>query len=78
MPRQGENAKLNEIFYKKGSQFQLEYYIKLFDNYQEVELMMDEKIVLIFKETMNDKINLSTFTRKLKKQKYIFEEGKLV
>jgi hypothetical protein len=65
----------NVIVYKKNSN--LEYHIKIFDKYQEVELKLDEKILLSFKDTMNDISDLSTFTREFKNQSYIFQEGNL-
>ena len=66
----------NVIVYKKSSS--LEYHIELFDNYQLVDLKNDDYIILSFKDTMNDKSDLSTFTRKLKRQEYIFDQGKLL
>ena len=67
----------NVIVYKKKSS-ELEYHIELFDNYQLVNLKSDDFILLSFKDSMNDKSDLSTFTRTLKNQEYIFEEGKLL
>lgn len=61
------------IVFKKSSK--LEYHIQLFDKHQEVDLRLDDTILLSFKDTMNDKEDLSTFTRSLKNQKYIFKEG---
>jgi len=66
----------NVIVHKKSSK--LEYHIELFNNYQKVELKSDDFILLSFKDTMNDKSDLSTFTRTIKRQEYIFEEGKLL
>jgi hypothetical protein len=43
-----------------------------------VELKNDENLLFSFKDTMNDKSDLSTFTRNIKKQEYIFEQGKLL
>ena len=66
----------NIIVHKKSSN--LQYHIELFDNYQLVDLKNDDYIILSFKDTMNDKSDLSTFTRKLKRQEYIFDQGKLL
>jgi hypothetical protein len=71
-----DKDKNNIIVYKKSSE--LEYHIKLFDNYQTVDLMFDDKILLSFKDIMNDKYDLTTFTRKMKKKEYIFKEGNLI
>ena len=59
------------IVYKRSSQ--LEYHIQLFDNYQLVELKLGDKIVLSFKDEMNHKSDLSSFTRTVKNQVYIFK-----
>lgn len=64
------------IIYKPSSL--LEYHIELFDNYQLIELKLNDKVLLTFKDTMNDKSNLSTFTRIVKNHKYIFEDGELI
>lgn len=64
------------IIYKKSSH--LEYHVELFDNYQLVELKLNDKIVLTFKDTMNDKDNLSSFTKYIKNHEYIFENGELL
>nr|YP_025890.1 DNA-directed DNA polymerase [Moniliophthora perniciosa]AAQ74286.1 DNA-directed DNA polymerase [Moniliophthora perniciosa] len=64
------------IVYKSSSD--LEYHIKLFENYQTVDLMLDDNLLLSFKDTMNDKYDLSTFNRKFKNQEYFFQEGELV
>jgi len=64
------------IIYKKGSH--LEYHVELFDNYQKVELKLNNKILLNFKDTMNDKSNLNTFTRTINNQEFIFEDGELL
>lgn len=64
------------IVYKKGSH--LEYHVKLFDRYQLVDLKLNETILLSFKDVMNHKEDLSSFTRHLKNQEYVFIEGELV
>jgi ribosomal protein S19 len=43
-----------------------------------VELKLDDNILLSFKDYMLDKNDLTTFSRKLKTQEYLFEEGKLI
>lgn len=66
----------NVIVYKKSSQ--LEYHIELFDNYQEVEVMLDDKTILSFTDTMLDKNDLTCFIRKSKTHEYVFQEGNLI
>lgn len=66
----------NVIVYKKSSK--LEYHIELFDYHQKVTLTLDDKKILTFKDIMNDKANLSTFTRIIKTHEYTFKEGLLV
>jgi hypothetical protein len=39
---------------------------------------LEDKILLSFKDVLNDKSNLSTFTRTIKNHEYIFEEGELI
>ena len=53
------------------------YYIKLYKDYQVVELKFKDKILLTFKDIMNNKGDLNTFTRIIKdNQEYIFINGK--
>lgn len=66
----------NAIVYKKSSQ--LEYHIKLYDYHQIVDVMFDDKLLLTFKDEMNDKTDLSSFTRSVKKHEYTYQEGKLI
>jgi hypothetical protein len=54
------------------------YHINIFDNYTKVELKLNDKILISFTDTMNDKDNLGTFTRTIKRQEYIFIESKLI
>jgi hypothetical protein len=54
------------------------YYIKLYENYQEVELKFNNLTLLTFKDIMNNKGDLSTFTRIIGNQKYIFINGELI
>jgi hypothetical protein len=64
------------IVYKKSSN--LEYHVELFDRHQIVELKLNDKILLTFKDIMKDKSNLNTFTRTINNQEYIFENGELL
>lgn len=68
------------IVYKKKSH--LEYHVEFFkkDNtrFQEVQLILNDKILFEFKDVLNDKINLKTFTRLINNHEYIFEEGILI
>jgi hypothetical protein len=54
----------NAIVYKKSSH--LEYYIQLFDKYQEVDVVLEDKIILSFKDQMLDMRSgdFTTFSRK--------------
>ena len=57
----------------------LEYHIQILDNAQTVELKMkDNKTLLTFTDTLNNYADLSTFTRTLKNQEYIFINGEMV
>lgn len=68
----------NAIVYKHSSQ--LEYHIELSENSQEVEVMLDDKTLLSFKDTMLDQrsADLTSFSRKSKTHEYTFQEGELV
>jgi hypothetical protein len=68
--------KTKAICYKKRSN--LEYHIELFNNYQLVEVKLNDELLFSFKDYLNDKENLSSFTRFIKNQEYIYEEGKIV
>lgn len=63
------------IIYKKQSKGI--YYIKLHNNYLEVELKIENKSILFFKDTLLDINCLSTFKREIKEQTYEFLNGKL-
>ena len=65
-----------KLLYKSSSS--LTYHVELFNNYQLVELKLNDKIVLTFKDTMNHNSDLSCFTRVIKNQEYIFDNGKLL
>jgi hypothetical protein len=54
------------------------YFIKLYDSYSEVELKFNNITVLKFKDIMNNKSDLSTFTRIIENQEYIFINGELI
>lgn len=64
------------IVFKPSSS--LIYHVELFNNYQLVELKLNDKILLTFKDTMNHRSDLSSFTRTLNNQEYIFEFGILI
>ncbi len=68
------------IVYKKGSnrEYHVEYFFNNTERYQTVELKLEDNTLLSFKDILNDKSNLSTFTRIVNKNEYIFEEGKLL
>lgn len=57
-----------------------EYHIQLFNDYQIVQVKVDGDILLEFKDILEDRNDLSTFTRIIKDQKYIscLKEVKLV
>jgi len=63
------------IVYKKQSKGI--YYIKLHNNYLEVDLKIDNKSILYFKDTLLDINCLGTFKREIKEQTYEFLNGKL-
>lgn len=54
-----------------------EYYVKLNDNSLDVELRLNNSLLLSFTDTAKDTRNLTSFTRKLNNQTYIFEDGDL-
>jgi len=57
-----------------------DYWIYVNDTYMCVDLRMnygEKKIILSFKDTLNDKYNLNTFTRLIRNQEYKFVEGEL-
>lgn len=54
------------------------YFIKLYDSYSEVELKVNKITVLKFKDIMNNKSDLNTFTRIINNQEYIFINGELI
>lgn len=64
------------IVYKKSSS--LEYHIKLFYDYSEVEVRSNNKTILSFKDTMIHKNEISSFSRILKNQEYIFDNGEVI
>jgi hypothetical protein len=64
------------IVYKPSSS--LEYHVEFFDNYQLVTVKIKDKVMLSFKDTMNHRSDLSSFTRVIKNQEYIFDNGKLL
>jgi hypothetical protein len=65
------------IVYKPNSN--LEYHIQIFEDHHEVELRIRNKILLQFMDVLrNGKKDLTTFTRLIKNQFYIFENGELI
>lgn len=54
------------------------YQVSLFENYQVVKLIINNDVLVEFTDTVNNVNDLSTFTRKIKNQIYIFVNGKLV
>lgn len=64
------------IVYKKSSS--LEYHIKLHSQYQEVEVKSNNKTLLKFKDTINQKNDLSSFTRVFSNQEYIVDNNKVI
>lgn len=72
------------VYYKNSSlviinklNSKLEYHVSFFTNYNLIELKINDKILLKFKDIINDNNDLSTFTRIIKNQEYIFVNGKL-
>lgn len=70
------NNYINAIVYKNNSK--CEYHITLYERSQDVEMKIGNKIILKFTDSMNDNTNLKSFTRKIKNQIYIFENGILI
>lgn len=54
------------------------YSIEIFDNYNNVEILHNQKVILKFKDMKNDLNNLSTFNRLIKNQEYVFKNGLLI
>lgn len=63
------------IVYKSKSKG--EYHISLFKDYTLIELRVDNKVIIKFKDSILDVNDLTTFQREIKNQKYIFEKGNL-
>ena len=53
------------------------FYIKLYDYYLEANLKINDKIILSYTDTLNDGVNLGSFTRKIKDHNYVYENNKL-
>nr|QWO71399.1 DNA polymerase [Lyophyllum semitale] len=66
----------NAIVYKTKSKS--EYVISLFDNYQIVELKIENHTIISFKDSMIDANNLTIFKREIKDQEYFFENGSII
>jgi len=57
----------------------IKYYLVMNKFHTEVEMKIDDKLLLSFKEELNRKdCRLDSFTRKVKNHEYIFEEGKVI
>ena len=69
----------NYIVYKKSSK--AEYHIELFNDYQIVNLKIEDNVLLTFKDVIDRthrEINLSSFTRTIKNHEYIFINGEIL
>lgn len=64
------------IVYKKKSKG--EYHISLFKNYSIIELIVENKIIIRFKDSILDINDLSSFQREIKNQTYLFDKGKII
>lgn len=64
------------LLHKENSKFI--YNISIFDNYTNVEMKLNNKILLTFTDNIIDVNNLSTFSRTIKDQDYIFKNGELL
>src|SRR5216683_1400428 len=65
------NDYTSAIVYKPNSK--AIYHITLFDSYQLVELKLDNKIIIIFKDIIIDSNNLNSIKKNIDSKKYIFE-----
>lgn len=54
------------------------YHVSLFEKYQIVQLKLNNDVLVGFTETVDSVYDLSTFTRKIKNQNYIFVNGELI
>jgi DNA polymerase type B, organellar and viral len=68
----------DQFAYVAKANYKAIYHINIFDNYTKVELKLKDKILISFTDTMNDKDNLDSFTRTIKRQEYIFRDSKLI
>ena len=67
----------NQIMvYKKSSS--LEYHIVLHEKHQDIELKSNLKTILKFKDIIKAKNDLNSFTRIIKNQEYIIDDGKII
>lgn len=64
------------LVYKKASN--LIYHVEMFDKFQEVEVKLDEKIIIKFRDILKNKGDLSTFTRIMDKHEFIYISGELI
>ena len=51
------------------------YHITIYDKYIVVKIIFKDKILLEFKDTVNNTGNLDSFTRNIKNQEYVFKDG---
>jgi hypothetical protein len=63
----------NAIVYKSNR----EYHISIFDNYNLIDIKIDNKIILSFKDIKLDVNDLTYFKREFKNQCFIFEKGEI-
>lgn len=54
-----------------------EYHVSFCDNYQHVQLLINNVVLIVFTDTVDSVYDLSTFTRKLKKPKLYFCEWRI-
>ena len=54
------------------------YHINLFNDHAKIQLKFKDKILLEFEDTILEKGNLNSFSRKTKNHEYIFIDSKLI
>jgi hypothetical protein len=69
---------INNLFIISKSNSSLIYKVTKFNNYNLIELLHNNKIILKFKDMLKDLNNLSTFTRIVNNQEYYFKNGLLM
>ena len=71
----GENSNLAVVFKPNSN---IIYHINIQEDYTEVQMKANNNIIFEFKDIMNNKGDLFTFTRIIKNQEYNFVNGKLI